>query len=236
MKLNLSSDWYKVKHLLFTEPLQTLFEQILPNQSFQPSAEFIFEAFKLSPKDIRVVILGDEPYFFPGASIGRAFAVNENSPVSMILEIIIEELKNEGIKIPDKESWKTLEQWQSNGVFLLNTALTVETGEPGSHLKYWENFVKSVITHISVDNPCIWLLWGGARRFIHHINGKVHKVDNYDDETIKYIPANKDWNYVFTAPHPAMEAYQDGKAGFYGCQHFKYANEILKKLYNKKIF
>lgn len=235
---NVDESWKSITSLLYQEPLTILKEQILPNCSYQPKKENIFRVFQMPVNKIKVVILGQDPYPIPGNAIGRAFAVSENTKIPAILKIIQKELSDEiPLSIPYAgKDWKTLEHWQDQGVFLLNTALTVETGRAGSHLKYWEEFTKIVISYISVTQPCIWLLWGKkAEKFIPYINQNPFFVKNYDKETIKSIPSNEDWNYILTAPHPAAEIYIGGKAGFYGCNHFIYTNEILKNLKKQTI-
>lgn len=240
---NIDESWKPITSLLYQEPLTILKEQILPNCSYQPKKENIFKVFQMPVNQIKVVILGQDPYPTPGNAIGRAFAVSENTKIPVNLRIIQEETIKEGIpRYSVKEDgsfsdkWKTLQHWQDQGVFLLNTALTVETGRAGSHLKYWEEFTKMVISYISVTQPCIWLLWGKkAEKFIPYINQNPFFVKNYDKETIKSIPSNEDWNYILTAPHPAAEVYMGGNAGFYGCNHFIYTNEILKNLKKQTI-
>lgn len=225
-------DWLPVINLLYQEPLVSLNENILPNISFQPKKENIFNVFQIPIKNIKVVILGQDPYPTPGDAIGRAFAVSENTKIPVSLRNISQELENEGLKESHNfdNPWKTLEHWQEQGVFLLNTALTVETGKAGSHLKYWQEFTKRVISHISLTQPCIWLLWGKkAQNFIPYIKNP-YIVKDYDNETIQNIPSNEDWNYILTAPHPAAEAYSGGKAGFFGCNHFMYTNRVLQNL------
>ena len=226
------TDWLPVINLLYQEPLVSLNENILPNISFQPKKENIFNVFQIPIKNIKVVILGQDPYPTPGDAIGRAFAVSENTKIPVSLRNISQELENEGLKESHNfdNPWKTLEHWQEQGVFLLNTALTVETGKAGSHLKYWQEFTKRVISHISLTQPCIWLLWGKkAQNFIPYIKNP-YIVKDYDNETIQNIPSNEDWNYILTAPHPAAEAYSGGKAGFFGCNHFMYTNRVLQNL------
>lgn len=234
----IDKSWQPILHLLYQEPLNTLREDILPNISFQPLKEDIFRVFEIPVDKIKVVILGQEPHH-NGTGNGLAYAVKINPYNTPIyLQQIHTEVVQEGY-MGGKfhyDGWKTLEHWKKQGVFLLNTALTVETGKAGSHLKYWEEFTKKVISYISIKNPCIWLLWGRkAQKFIPYIKSCPFITKGYNKTTIQDIPANKEWNYVLTAPHPAAETYTGGKAGFYGCNHFLYANEILKKLKHKPI-
>jgi len=239
------NDWLPVKTLLYQEPLTTLNREILPNISYQPKTENIFKVFERPLSDIKVVILGQDPYPTPGDATGLAFSVSKDTRIPKSLRIIAEEISNsieiETDSLVDKmkplqflsnidlyPEWRTLEHWKDQGVFLLNTALTVETGKAGSHLKYWEEFTKRVITFISQKQPCIWIFWGAkAQKFSHYVH-RPFRVDGYDKETIENLPINPDWNYMLTAPHPAAESYSGGNAGFYGCNHFYYVNSILK--------
>lgn len=225
-----------INSLSYQEPLQQLNEEILPNISYQPAKQDIFKVFETPVNRIKVVILGEDPYSTPGNAVGRAFAVNEDRKIPASLRIISNEIDNSFSDGTTKlvtsfdQEWRTLEHWQEQGVFLLNTALTVETGNAGSHLKYWEEFTKRIISYISSEQPCIWVLWGRkAQNFIPHIKGEVFRVSGYDKETIKLIPGNSHMNYILTAPHPAAETYAGGNAGFYKCNHFLFINEILIK-------
>lgn len=231
---------------LYKQPLHELNENILPNISFQPSKENIFNVFKMPVNDIKVVILGEDPYPIPGNAIGKAFAVNENAKIPASLRIIREEITNnipiEGESLVDKmkpmqwlnntglsTEWQTLQHWSKQGIFLLNTALTVETGKAGSHLKYWGEFTKRIVTFISHTRPCIWVLWGAKAQKYKSFISNQFPVQGYDQNTIKEIPGNDMYNYILTAPHPSTEVYLEGKAGFYGCNHFLFINEILNK-------
>ena len=184
------------------------------------------------------------PYPTPGDAIGLAFATRAERKLPASLRIIIQEIgesvysfSREDFKPTyDDSDWKTLDHWRKQGVFLLNTALTVETGKAGSHIKYWEEFTKKVIQYISVQNPCLWLLWGAkVQKFIPSIKSCPFMVKGYNRTTIQDIPANNDYNYILTAPHPVAETYLGGKAGFYGSNHFVFVNKILKKNKLKQI-
>lgn len=237
--MKMHESWNPIRGLLYQEPLITLNQKILPEINYYPSKEDIFRVFEMPVKDIKVVILSQDPYYTPNTATGLAFAVSEDTKIPVSLSNILTQLEGEYIfsnntidmhkDIDTIKKWKTLEHWKEQGIFLLNTALTVESGKAGSHLKYWEEFTKRVITHISLNQPCIWLLWGRkAESFIPYIRGTIYRTSGYDKETIEYIPINNDFNYIMTAPHPAAEAYTGGKAGFFGCNHFYYVNSILK--------
>jgi len=247
------SSWYPIIHLLYQEPLKTLNEKILPNISFQPAKENIFKVFSMPVHDVRVVILGQDPYPAPNVAIGRVFAVSKETEIPSSLKIIQQEIANESVlnikNEQDREElleirklfmevspiWRTLKHIENQGVFLLNTALTVETGKIGSHLKYWENFTARLVSFISTEKPCIWLLWGRkAQRYKVLIKNPLY-VSGYNKETINEIPANPYKNYILQAPHPAAEVYSGGTSGFYGCNHFLYVNTILERLKSRPI-
>lgn len=223
-----------IKRELSTEAFLTFRNEILPNMLYYPEKLNIFRVFCMPVTDIKVVILGQDPYHGPGQANGLSFAVNSNIPMPPSLRIIQNELGDEVDW--QRESWRTLEHWEEQGVFLLNTALTVESAKPGSHLAYWEDFTKKVIYFIGYHNPCIWMLWGQkAQRFVANLPAKtIFDVRGYDDKTIKQIPNNSDYNYILRAAHPAAEAYKSN-AGFIGCNHFKFANEILSLQGQKSI-
>lgn len=230
--------WSELLPLLRQSPLKEL-NELLPTISHQPATENIFRVFGRSVNKIQVVIIGQDPYYTPGTAIGYCFATSEDHRVPKSLQVIKKEIENELGVSEERElaSWKTLKAWRQDCVFLLNTALTVETGKAGSHLSYWEDFTSQVISFISNKNPCIWLLWGEkAKNFaLKSITKNPFPVVGYTSNTIDRIPANPDWNYILTAPHPATELYSGGNGGFYGCNHFLYTNEILKKLDKQQI-
>ena len=221
-----------IQSQLYQQPLQQLNQEILPNISYQPQKQDIFKVFETPVNKVKVVILGQDPYPTPGNAVGRAFAINQERNIPASLRIIREEIAKsvESFPVEIQEEWKTLEHWSEQGIFLLNTALTVETGRAGSHLKYWEEFTKRIIAYLSSQQPCIWVLWGRkAQSFLPYIKGEVFRVSGYDRGTIELIPGNPHLNYILTAPHPAAEAYAGGKAGFYDCNHFLFINKILTR-------
>ena len=223
--------WYPVVMSMLNsdEKLQQLNKEILTNISFQPSAENIFNVFSMPVNQVKVVILGQDPYPTPGDAIGYSFATISKRKMPAILKIIKAEIINELVdsEYSNQEEWKTLKHWRDSGVFLLNTALTVETANAGSHLKYWLSFTRKVIMFLSKQNPCIWMLWGKKAQSFNSLITRPFHVRGYDDESINQLPINNDYNYILSAPHPAAELYSDGNTGFYGCNHFKFVNKIL---------
>ncbi len=173
-----------------------------------PSGNKVFAAFDLCPfQQVRVVILGQDPYHGPGQAHGLCFSVPEGIPLPPSLRNIYKEIGREfGHDMPEKGD---LSVWATRGVFLLNATLTVRSGSAGSHQgNGWEIFTDRVISVLSGHhNGLIFMLWGSMAR------AKKKLIDTSR-------------HHVLEAPHPSpLSAYR----GFFGCNHFKIANEILKK-------
>jgi uracil-DNA glycosylase len=208
-----------IEPLLKSPKLIKLKEEILPNEKYMPHSENIFRVFSMPLNNINIVILGQDPYFGIEQANGLAFAVNSTTRSPKSLQVIREELMKEFY--PDmKGSFqlelkgifdKTLQLWVAQGVFLLNTTLTVRIGKPNSHIEYWKDFTKGIISIISSEVNPIWILWGSHAR-------------QYKD---LILTTNKE-SFVLEAAHPASEAYM-GKGGFYGNNHFIKTNEELIK-------
>lgn len=226
--------------LLQSDTIQKLKNDILTNCKYYPEAINIFRVFEMPLQDVKIVILGQDPYHSPNTAIGRAFAVNENSKIPPSLRIIAQEIELEGLKTgfydSDIEHWRTLESWQEQGVCMLNTALTVESGKAGSHIEYWKDFSKELIMRISTLKPCIWLLWGKyAQSYIPYIKNRFD-CDKYTPSEIYKIPLNDMYNYIFTSAHPAAELYSgNGNGGFLQNYHFSKSNTLLKLLNKSEI-
>lgn len=229
--------WHEHLQFLFDDvKMQKIKDEVLPRAKFYPEAKDIFRVFSMPLDQIKVVILGQDPY--PnGEAIGLAFAVNKATKAPASLKVIYKEictsmgLMSETNTVPDVPSnWKTLENWHNQGVFLLNTALTVEAKFAGSHLGIWQWFTREVIKIISKNSPCIWMLWGAkAQSFKEYIVNPV-SMENPVQVTPEMIGV---YNFIFEAPHPAAELY-GGKKKFSGCNHFNLCNEFLR-LQNKPI-
>jgi uracil-DNA glycosylase len=174
-----------------------------------PSKDLVFNAFQSTPFDsVRVVIIGQDPYFKPGQAHGLAFSVPCGIPKPPSLRNIFKEIKDDlGLPIPEHGC---LLSWAKQGVLLLNVTLTVRAGEPMSHYgKGWENFTDAVLTQIcQKEAPVIFVLWG-----------------KFAQEKCRLILASMEKKHVlFTASHPSpLSAYQ----GFLGCRHFSKINELL---------
>jgi uracil-DNA glycosylase len=236
--------WEPIRYLLNEPELVELRTEVLPSSLYYPELMSIFRVFKMPVKDINMVVLGQDPYHGMKQANGLCFAVQPHITMPPSLKIIQKELdrscvgtnwEEEYKKERDHVLWKTLSHWEKQGVFLLNTALTVESGKPGSHLNYWKNFTKKVVSFIGETNPCVWLLWGAKAQSYRPYIGNIFDVRGYDDETIPFVPVYKDMNYIFSCPHPASELYNSKDAGFIGSNTFSYSNVVLKKVKNKII-
>ena len=167
-------------------------------------------AFDLTPLDqVRVVILGQDPYHGPGQAHGLAFSVPDGVKVPPSLANIYKELEAD-LGIP-RASHGNLTHWARQGVLLLNNALTVEAARVGSHQKRgWEQFTDAAIAAVAArPEPTVFMLWGA------HAQKKASRVPGLMDGV----------HLVLEAPHPSpLSAY----SGFFGCHHFSKANAFLE--------
>lgn len=174
-----------------------------------PPEKDVFSAFEyVELTDIKVVILGQDPYHGAGQAHGLAFSVLPSVKVPPSLVNIYKELATD---IPGFETPKHgyLVDWAKQGVLLLNTVLTVQEAKAHSHAKLgWETFTQAVIEYINQKNPgCVFILWGS------HAQKKGKGID-------------VDKHCVLSGPHPSpLSAYR----GFFGCKHFSNANQWLKE-------
>lgn len=179
-----------------------------------PPKEKIFEAFALcSPKDVKVVILGQDPYHGTGEAHGLAFSVRQGIKTPSSLRNIFKELESEyGIDLTRSTD---LTSWAEQGVFLLNSVLTVEKDKAGSHSKWgWEEFTNSVISFISKGNEhVVFVLWG-----------------DYARKKKSLIDLSK--HAVLESAHPSpLSSYR----GFFGSEPFSKINAHLKEWGNAEI-
>ena len=167
----------------------------------------IFNALKTTDyDDVKVLLLGQDPYHGPGQAHGYAFSVQRGVKTPPSLQNIYKELQSDlGCAVP---SHGCLLEWAEQGVLLLNTVLTVRDGQANSHRnRGWELFTDSIIRHLDArEKPLVFLLWGGnAKQKLPLIRGMQH--------------------LVLAAAHPSpLSAYN----GFFGCRHFSKANAFLQ--------
>jgi uracil-DNA glycosylase len=174
---------------------------------YPPNAE-VFNAFHLTPfAEVKVVILGQDPYHGPHQAHGLCFSVRPPTPPPPSRLNIYKELHDDvGAPIPAHGS---LESWARQGVLLLNAILTVEAEKPGSHAnRGWERFTDRVIQELNERHShLVFMKWGShAQRKASHVDRRKH--------------------LVLEAPHPSpLSAYR----GFFGCRHFSQANAYLRQ-------
>lgn len=173
-----------------------------------PSGKLIFNAFDMCPfDDVRVVILGQDPYHGPCQAHGLCFSVPDGVPHPPSLMNIFKEIKQD-LNIPVPPSGN-LERWAKQGVLLLNATLTVQAHQAGSHQgKGWETFTDAAIQELAThQDHLVFMLWG-----------------SYAQKKGGFIDSRK--HLVLKAPHPSpLSAHR----GFLGCRHFSMANEYLLK-------
>lgn len=174
-----------------------------------PSPNLVFNAIKdLSPKDVKVIILGQDPYHQPNQAMGLSFSVPENIKIPPSLINIYKEL---GTDIDGWEAPKNgdLTKWKEQKVLLLNSSLTVLQSKPMRHMKYWKPITDKIIEFISeMPQTKVFMLWGNS--------SKIKK---------DYIKNNN--NYILEANHPSPLSANRG--GWFGTKHFSKCNEILIK-------
>jgi uracil-DNA glycosylase len=171
-----------------------------------PPGKAIFRAFDLTPfEQVKVVILGQDPYHTPGAAMGLCFSVPDGHPAQPSLQNIFKELATD---VGVERTRTDLSDWAQQGVFLLNSVLTVRAGAAGSHAaKGWEKLTDSAIGHLSAEREhLVFLLWGG-----------------YAQAKRSLIDSGK--HLVLTAPHPSPLS---ASKGFFGSKPFSQMNTYLQ--------
>lgn len=196
-------------HKPYMKELKIFLQKEYKTNLIFPPAKQIFQAFDKTPFDeIKVVILGQDPYHRKGQAHGLAFSVQKNVQIPPSLRNIYLAIKND---YPDfiTPPHGNLSSWAEQGVLLLNTVLTVREGQAGSHHhRGWEQFTDRIIQTISdKKEKVIFLLWGSpAKR--------------------KEILIDTTKHYILKSVHPSpLSAYR----GFLDCHHFKKSNEILSE-------
>ncbi|MCR4990612.1 MAG: uracil-DNA glycosylase [Lachnospiraceae bacterium] len=206
----ITGDWLDVLNGEFTKPYYKELYKFVKNEYNTkvvfPPADDIFNAFHLTPlKDVKVVILGQDPYHDDKQAHGLCFSVQPGTKIPPSLVNIYKELHDDlGCRIPNNGY---LVKWADQGVLLLNTVLTVRAHEAFSHRNMgWETFTDAVISALNKeDRPIVFMLWGAPA------GAKASMLDNP-----KHL--------VLKAMHPSpLSAYK----GFFGCKHFSKCNEFL---------
>ena len=211
MDVKIEDSWKQILKEEFSKPY---FQQIAlhlkteksQGKTIYPPGSLIFNAFNTTPfTNVKVVILGQDPYHGPNQAHGLCFSVQNGVPPPPSLVNIFKELQEDiGIKIPNHGN---LTHWAEQGVFLLNASLTVRASEPMSHAKIgWATFTDTVIKKISENEKhVVFLLWG-----------------KFAQEKRVLIDETK--HHILRAAHPSPLS---ANAGFFGCKHFSKTNAWL---------
>ena len=211
MSVKIDPYWLAVLQPQFDAPyfaqLKSFLVEERSHYTCYPKGKDIFAAFDHTPfENVKVVILGQDPYHEPGQAMGLCFSVPAGIAVPPSLVNIIKEINSDmGCNIP--LTCGDLSGWADQGVLLLNATLTVRAHQAGSHQRHgWEQFTDAAIRELSERRKgIVFLLWG-----------------SYAIAKSQYIDKAK--HYILTAPHPSpLSAYR----GFFGCRHFSKTNEIL---------
>ena len=211
MKVKIERSWAEALSGEFDKPYFSQLAGFLHSQKdagkvIYPPGSLIFRAFDLTPlPEVKVVILGQDPYHGPGQAMGLSFSVPDGIKAPPSLVNIFKEIETDlGVRMSGATN---LEKWARQGVLLLNASLTVEAGLANSHKNIgWQTFTDAVIKCIS-DNcsGVVFLLWGNFAR------AKKELIDTGR-------------HYVLEAAHPSPLA----GGAFFGCRHFSRTNDILK--------
>ena len=195
------------------KPMRYILNEISKGKKISPSHNNIFKAFECcSFSSTKVVIFGQDPYFQKDVANGLAFSVGPKKPLPSSLKNIYKEIESDVGALSNNDGY--LKSWADQGVLLLNSALTVEVGKPGSHSKIgWQDFIFEIVKIINKKQNVVFILWGNdAKKYI------------------KYI--DKDINLILSSPHPSpLSSYR----GFFGCRHFSKCNEYLESKNISKI-
>lgn len=210
MEVKIEQSWKNALADEFGKPyfeslVRFLHKEKADGQVIYPPGSQIFRAFDLTPvEQVKVVILGQDPYHGPGQAHGLSFSVPAGIPAPPSLKNIFKEIETDlGVQM---SGYPDLEKWARQGVLLLNAVLTVRGGQAASHSKIgWQEFTDAVIKYIS-DNceGVVFMLWGNFAR------SKAELIDRS-----KHV--------VLEAAHPSPLA----RGAFFGCRHFSRANEAL---------
>jgi uracil-DNA glycosylase len=186
----------------------TIREKYLNGEAIFPPAPLIFNAFSLCPFDqVKVVLLGQDPYHGTGEAHGLCFSVPNGVRIPPSLKNIFKEIETD-LQVQVSPMTGNLESWARQGILLLNATLTVAKDSPGSHQGLgWETFTDAVIKKLSQEKSgIVFLLWG-----------------KFAGTKSSLIDESK--HLILKAPHPSPFSVH---TGFFGCRHFSQTNSYLK--------
>ena len=213
MGVKIASDWKEILQEEFEQPyfaeLVNFVKDEYSSGSVFPAGRNIFRAFDKCPfEQLKVVIIGQDPYHGPGQANGLCFSVNDGVQFPPSLQNIFKEIANDiGTPIPQSGN---LDRWAEQGVLLLNSVLTVKAHNAASHAGHgWERFTDAVVRKIAEKKQgVVYMLWGSYAQ-------KKGQIANPRD------------NLILKSVHPSpLSAYR----GFFGCKHFSQANTYLQSI------
>ncbi len=218
MSVKINESWKEVLNSEFELDYFSRLKNFLIEEKKQhtvyPPGSQIFAAFDLTPFDeVKVVILGQDPYHGAGQAHGLCFSVQDGVKPPPSLQNIYKEIENDiGIKISGSGN---LEKWAKQGILLLNATLTVRANQAGSHQnKGWETFTNNAIKALSDKKEgLIFILWG-----------------NYAQAKESLINTQK--HHILKSAHPSPFSVH---RGFFGCKHFSKTNDLLRKMGKSEI-
>ena len=210
MEVQIEESWKRALSSEFEKPyfadlVAYLHREKAAGERIYPPGRQIFKAFELTPVDkVKAVILGQDPYHGPGQAHGLSFSVQDGVALPPSLQNIYKEITADTGAVPPASG--NLERWARQGVFLLNSVLTVRAGSPTSHSGIgWQTFTDAVIKTISDKKECVvFMLWG-----------------NYARSKKPLIDSSR--HLILEAAHPSPLA----RGAFFGCRHFSKANNFL---------
>lgn len=212
MDVKIEQSWKEVLQTEFDKPYFTSLTDFVRDEyrhaTVFPPASLIFNAFNLCPfSDVKVVLIGQDPYHEPGQAHGLCFSVNDGVQFPPSLLNIFKELKSDlGVEIPQSGN---LTRWAQQGVLLLNATLTVREHQAGSHQNHgWEQFTDAVIRTLSEKKSgLVFILWG-----------------SYAQSKARLIDSGR--HCILRSAHPSpLSAYR----GFFGNHHFSLTNDYLSR-------
>jgi len=208
----IGNDWDKVLNIIETSDGFQKFLELIDTEyntkTIYPEKNNIFNALKLTEyKDVKVVIVGQDPYHGEGEAHGLSFSVQDGIKIPPSLQNIYKELESDLGISPYTNG--DLTRWAKEGVLLLNAVLTVVKDSPASHKNFgWERLTDYIIKVINEkDDPVVFILWG-----------------NFAKEKSKYITNKK--HLILTSPHPSPFS---ARSGFFGSKPFSKANQFLEQ-------
>jgi len=209
MNYTLDKEWSEILSTRFEKDykreLFSWLEQEYATKTIFPTKENVFAALNMARiKDVKVVIVGQDPYHTPGQAHGLAFSCANGTPQPSLTNIFKEINSDLGLPISKSTNLTT---WAKQGVMLLNTSLTVEAHKPASHSnKLWHTFTTEIIKILNEQNqPIVFMLWGNhAKSFLPILNNPNH--------------------LVLQSAHPSPFS---AHSGFFGCRHFSKCNNFL---------